>query len=187
MLLPAQRGCGECRLTSLLLKEQQIKRIAACDVSVHTLEKASKRLRVDRMQPYLKDKLTLVETPDVPETPDTPDSPTPVDDKTTDEPRTVYDLTAIMGDVDGDGAITASDVLLISRASVGLEKLTDVGRVIADVDGDGKVTTADSLYVLRELVHLYTESKTGDIIHVQSEIDALKLFKDKDEEEKKKK
>lgn len=138
-------------------------------------------------EPDVKDKLTLVETPDVPETPDTPDSPTPVDDKTTDEPRTVYDLTAIMGDVDGDGAITASDVLLISRASVGLEKLTDVGRVIADVDGDGKVTTADSLYVLRELVHLYTESKTGDIIHVQSEIDALKLFKDKDEEEKKKK
>ena len=54
-------GCGECRLTSLLLKEQQIKRIAACDVSVHTLEKASKRLRVDRMQPYLKDKLTLMQ------------------------------------------------------------------------------------------------------------------------------
>lgn len=136
-------------------------------------------------EPDVKQELTVIDTPDVPETPDTPDTPTPIDNNPTDEPRTVYDLTAIMGDIDGDGKITASDVLLISRASVGLEKLNDVGRIIADVDGDGKVTTADSLYVLRELVHLYTESKAGDIIHVHSEIDTLKLFKDKDEEKKK--
>ena len=54
-------GCGECRLTSLLLNEPQIKRVTACDVSVRELEKAAHRLRLDRMQPYRKNKLTLMQ------------------------------------------------------------------------------------------------------------------------------
>lgn len=54
-------GCGECRLTSLLLNEPQIKKVAACDVSVSVLEKAAQRLRLDRMQPYRKNKLTLMQ------------------------------------------------------------------------------------------------------------------------------
>ncbi len=54
-------GCGECRLTSLLLNEQQIKRVTACDVSVSELEKAAQRLHLDRMQPYRKNKLTLMQ------------------------------------------------------------------------------------------------------------------------------
>ena len=54
-------GCGECRLTSLLLNEQQIKKITACDVSVAVLEKAAQRLHLDRMQPYRRNKLTLMQ------------------------------------------------------------------------------------------------------------------------------
>ena len=54
-------GCGECRLTSLLLNEQQIKKVTACDVSVSVLEKAAQRLHLDRMQPYRKNKLTLMQ------------------------------------------------------------------------------------------------------------------------------
>ena len=54
-------GCGEGRLTALLLKEKQIKKVTACDVSVRELEKAKQRLKVDTMQPYLKDKLTLMQ------------------------------------------------------------------------------------------------------------------------------
>ena len=54
-------GCGECKLTSLLLREAQIKKITACDVSVRTLEKAAGRLHLERMQPYLKNKLSLIQ------------------------------------------------------------------------------------------------------------------------------
>lgn len=54
-------GCGECRLTALLLNEPQIKRVTACDVSVSALEKAAQRLRTDRMPTYKKNKLTLMQ------------------------------------------------------------------------------------------------------------------------------
>lgn len=54
-------GCGECRLTSLLLNEQQLKKVTACDVSSSALEKAASRLHLDRMQPYRKNKLTLMQ------------------------------------------------------------------------------------------------------------------------------
>ena len=54
-------GCGECRLTSLLLNEPQIKNITACDVSVSVLEKAAKRLHLDTMNPHKKAKLTLMQ------------------------------------------------------------------------------------------------------------------------------
>lgn len=54
-------GCGECKLTSMLLEEKQIKRICAADVAVRALEKAKQNLRYDRMPPYKKDKLTLMQ------------------------------------------------------------------------------------------------------------------------------
>ncbi|MCI5751890.1 MAG: 3' terminal RNA ribose 2'-O-methyltransferase Hen1 [Oscillospiraceae bacterium] len=54
-------GCGECRLTSLLLNEPQIKQVTACDVSVSVLEKAAQRLHLDRMQPHRRNKLTLMQ------------------------------------------------------------------------------------------------------------------------------
>ena len=54
-------GCGEGRLTGMLLKEQQIRKITACDVSVGVLERASERLHTDRMPMTLKNKLTLMQ------------------------------------------------------------------------------------------------------------------------------
>ena len=54
-------GCGECRLTSLLLNEPQIRKVTACDVSVSVLEKAAQRLHLDRMQTVRKNKLTLMQ------------------------------------------------------------------------------------------------------------------------------
>lgn len=54
-------GCGECRLTAMLLNEPQIQKVTACDVSVSALEKAAQRLHLDRMQPYKKNKLTLMQ------------------------------------------------------------------------------------------------------------------------------
>lgn len=54
-------GCGEGRLTGMLLKEKQIQRLTACDVSVNTLEKAADRLRLDRMPLTLRNKLTLMQ------------------------------------------------------------------------------------------------------------------------------
>lgn len=54
-------GCGECRLTALLLNEPQIKKVTACDVSVSALEKAEQRLHIDRMPTYKRNKLTLMQ------------------------------------------------------------------------------------------------------------------------------
>ena len=54
-------GCGQCRLTSMLLSEPQIQKITACDVSVSVLEKAAKRLRLDDMNPFKRRKLTLMQ------------------------------------------------------------------------------------------------------------------------------
>lgn len=54
-------GCGEGRLTGMLLKEKQIQKLTVCDVSVNTLEKAADRLRLDRMPLTLRNKLTLMQ------------------------------------------------------------------------------------------------------------------------------
>lgn len=66
-------------------------------------------------------------------------------DSDTDEPKP----NGICGDVDGDGTITASDALMILRASVGTENLTPEQTALADVDGDGNITANDALTVLR--------------------------------------
>lgn len=54
-------GCGECRLTKILLNEKQIQKVTAADVSIHELEKAKTRLHYDTMQSYRKNKLTLMQ------------------------------------------------------------------------------------------------------------------------------
>lgn len=54
-------GCGEGRLTAMLLEEKQFKRVGAVDVSVDALERAKQRLHYDRMPPYKKDKLSLMQ------------------------------------------------------------------------------------------------------------------------------
>jgi len=54
-------GCGECRLEKILLKESQIRKITACDVSVIELEKAKSRLHYDTMNEHIKEKISLMQ------------------------------------------------------------------------------------------------------------------------------
>lgn len=63
---------------------------------------------------------------------------------------------AALGDVDGDGKISAADARLALRASVNLEKLTDEQFKAADVNFDGVITAADARTTLRASVNLET-------------------------------
>ena len=54
-------GCGSAPLTAMLLREKQIHRIMACDVSSGALEKAARRLNADRLPSALRNKLTLTQ------------------------------------------------------------------------------------------------------------------------------
>ncbi len=64
------------------------------------------------------------------------------------------ETTNSIGDVNGDGKISASDARLALRASVGLEKLTDTQFKSADVNNDNKVTASDARTILRVSVGL---------------------------------
>ncbi len=74
-----------------------------------------------------------------------------------------------IGDVDGDGSITAADARLALRASVKLETLTDAQTKAADVDGQPGITAADARLILRASVKLeelkdpHTHSFTGTV------------------------
>jgi 3' terminal RNA ribose 2'-O-methyltransferase Hen1 len=52
-------GCGEGNLTKLLIREKQIKKVAAFDVSFNVLERAKKALKIESLHETLQDKLTL--------------------------------------------------------------------------------------------------------------------------------
>jgi 3' terminal RNA ribose 2'-O-methyltransferase Hen1 len=55
-------GCGEGNLTRLLLREKQIQRIAATDVSFTVLERTKEKLKVDRLHETVSEKLTLFQS-----------------------------------------------------------------------------------------------------------------------------
>lgn len=61
-----------------------------------------------------------------------------------------------LGDVDGDGRVTASDARLILRRAARLVTFTPEQDWLADVDGDGRVTAADARLVLRVAAKLDT-------------------------------
>ena len=72
----------------------------------------------------------------------------------------------MMGDVDGDGTLSASDARSVLRASVNLEVLEGDAFKAADVDRDGKLTAADARSVLRasvNLENLHTHSFSGAV------------------------
>lgn len=54
-----------------------------------------------------------------------------------------------LGDVDGNGKVTASDARMILRHSAKLENLSDSVIPVADADGNGKVSATDARLVLR--------------------------------------
>ena len=65
----------------------------------------------------------------------------------------------MVGDMNGDGYITADDARLILRASSNLEKLSDVDKAFADANFDGKITAEDARAVLRASAMLPNESE----------------------------
>ena len=54
-----------------------------------------------------------------------------------------------MGDVNGDGKVTAKDSMTVQRYAIKLDQLSDEQLKAADVDKDGKTTSKDALYILR--------------------------------------
>lgn len=63
-------------------------------------------------------------------------------------------IDVILGDIDGDGKITAADARLAMRAAVKLENLTPAQTEAGDVDKDGKITAADARAIIRKAVGL---------------------------------
>ncbi len=63
-------------------------------------------------------------------------------------------LSGIMGDMDSDKFVTATDALCILRSSIGAETLTDDQKFFADLDGDGSVTADDAIIALKTSVDL---------------------------------
>lgn len=55
----------------------------------------------------------------------------------------------VIGDVNGDGEITAKDARLALRISAKLDVPTAVQKAAADVNGDGDVTAKDARSILR--------------------------------------
>ena len=60
----------------------------------------------------------------------------------------------LLGDLTGDGYITADDARLSLRLAVGLVSQTEIFVLIGDVDGNGKLTAGDSRMILRVAVGL---------------------------------
>ena len=58
------------------------------------------------------------------------------------------------GDINGDGKVTATDVLYLKRIIVGLIERTPELDKVADLNGDGKVTATDLLFLKKIVVGL---------------------------------
>ena len=63
----------------------------------------------------------------------------------------------IMGDATGDGNINYKDAMMVLRASVGLETLTQEQKAFGDVDGNDKLDYKDAMMILRFSVGLITQ------------------------------
>lgn len=62
------------------------------------------------------------------------------------------DPTVVLGDVNGDGAVTAADASEILKAVVGLRDA--VANEVGDFNGDGSVTSADAAAILKSVIGL---------------------------------
>ena len=61
-----------------------------------------------------------------------------------------YDYSsAIFGDVNADGAVTAVDARLALRFASKLQKYTEAQKKQCDMDKNGKITSADARRILR--------------------------------------
>ncbi|MBO5797275.1 MAG: glycoside hydrolase family 3 C-terminal domain-containing protein [Clostridia bacterium] len=56
----------------------------------------------------------------------------------------------LLGDVDGDGAITSTDARLTLQFYAGKIEASDLNTAVADVDGDGAITSTDARLILQK-------------------------------------
>lgn len=64
----------------------------------------------------------------------------------------------LIGDIDGNGKITAADARLALRIAAGLETVSPQVYVLADINRDGRVTAADARTILRTAAGLETSA-----------------------------
>jgi hypothetical protein len=58
------------------------------------------------------------------------------------------------GDLDGDGAVTSAEALMLARHVISGAPLTPAQQLAADIDGDGVLTMADAVLMLRKAAGL---------------------------------
>ena len=73
-----------------------------------------------------------------------------------DEPDESASATWKLGDVNGDGKITAADARIALRVSAKLASIDPLSQGLIDLDGDGKVTAAEARTILRVSARLET-------------------------------
>lgn len=67
----------------------------------------------------------------------------------------------VIGDVDGDGELTANDYIIIKRAVFGMVKLSEAQREVADIDGDGEITANDYILAKRIVFGFYAPTSNS--------------------------
>ena len=72
------------------------------------------------------------------------------------DPTDDVDPNGLLGDVNVDGKVTISDVLLLNKNLMAGETLTAQGAFNADVDQDGTPTSADALNILKYTIMIIT-------------------------------
>ncbi len=70
----------------------------------------------------------------------------------------------LLGDVNGDGKVTAKDSMMIQRYTIHLIKLSDDQLRVADIDSDKRVTSKDAMNILRFTVNLATKFAIGKYV-----------------------
>jgi hypothetical protein len=58
------------------------------------------------------------------------------------------------GDVNNDGKLTTTDIVMLRRFLAGLDTLSDLGKLSGDYNRDGKITTTDIVMMRRKLAGL---------------------------------
>ncbi len=94
---------------------------------------------------------------EIPETPTDEDKGSPTDkgaEASADKETSQSPESLLIGDVDGDGQVTASDVMIVCDISRGnLSSATELQRRAADVNQDGRVNLADVVSLYKTLIN----------------------------------
>ncbi len=72
-----------------------------------------------------------------------------VEEPESEEESEVVQNVALLGDINGDNEITASDARQALRFAASLDEYTDVQFKLANVNGDDKITASDARSILR--------------------------------------